>query len=783
MKLWPVSYPKKCTYDDVRFFMLLCQGAEPTYAADIEIHVGASPFGFCKHLLGSGVFARSILQPLSLDKQVAHRSFSEEAAAIAQKGLKRHFSVKETPPKNWLQTLVIATKSLRFLKAFDAANTSFSAGWFQTKVQESAANPYNEIISKIEYLSASKILGYAYDSADPSKQLTLDFFINDTFVGSSQTDGMRRDIQEQAGGEGKCEFRHTVTLPRPLTARDELYLSIFDHETGALVCPAVEYPTVDIRYTSPMQDFHKKIQKLRNTNKAIAANLDTIQEALPALEQYAAFPLEHYDLYKKLYQIPKPPHVEGLLPNISVAKGPGYTYDPKADVIVFCDAGDHLLDGAIAWIEHATLTEPDAFLFFGNYEVLSPEGKLTPHYPTHFDLDQFLEDPTRACAYAVRRQQLEEVGGLNTDEAAPHAALWLRLLARHGEQGFLKLPHAAWHIGQQEPARVDTASLINDHFNHLENKATAKPNADKYGGALANAATIDWPIDESMPKLAIIIPTRNSHALIKGCVDSLRHTLHHPDATEIIIVDNGSTDKDTKDWLHAADAMDGIRVLVHDAPFNWAEINNKAVADSDADYFLFLNNDTVALDEGWDHILRGYLNRDEVGMVGARLLFEDGSIQFAGYVVNSDNIALKEAYGENPDVGGYMNRSKLTHACTALIGAFMACRRNVFEKANGYDAERFPVAFNDIDFCLTVGELGYKNLYVPSITFHHLESKSRGYDAQDAEKAKREENERKVMRDKWGPLLEDDPYYPSTFLKCEPTHSLLAAPKKASITT
>jgi len=764
--------------------MLLCHGAEPEHTTDIELSVGKSPFGLCKSLLGSGIFARSVLVPLSLGKNIAATAQTSEQIKIVTKGLKRHFGVKphqSTVLSNWVNILHLACSSLRFLRAFDETRTQFSAGWFKDRVEKAISLPTLHIVGKVEHIASGYVTGFAYHEADASKDITLDFFINDTFVGSSKTGGIRRDIQEITGGDGQYEFTHNLTLPRHLSARDDLFLSIFEHSSGTLICPAMEYAIVDIRHTIEIQKLIHALQNTETTDVKTTQYIKKLGAALPAVEHYAAIPLENYTLYKQLYTVSVPPSIEGVLPNISTAKPPDYTYNPKADVIVFLDEGDRLLDGAAAWIEHAAHTETDAFLFFGDYETVGADRQVTPHHRTPFDKDMFLANPSRACAYAVRRQHLEEVGGLNPNEPAPHAALWLRLLARCGEKGFHLLPHTLWSL--KEPSH-DTGlqNLLTNYFDSIKTKTTVSSHTDKYGGGIKTAFDLAWPLNSDMPKLAIIIPTRDALELTRNCVESLRNTLQYPEATEIIIVDNGSKNNDTKEWLHWVDGMDGFRVLLHDAPFNWAEINNKAVAESDAEYVLFLNNDTVALDQGWDHTLRGYLNRADVGTVGARLLFEDGSIQFAGYIADTDNIALKEAYGESPDEGGYDNRSKLPHACSALIGAFMACRRDIFKKAGGFDAEHFPIAFNDIDFCLTIGELGYKNLYVPAITFHHLESKSRGYDAQDPEKTERETFERDLMRKKWATRLENDPWYPSAFLKKEPTHSLLAAPRKASIT-
>lgn len=790
MRFWPTAYPKKCTREDVRFFMLLCLGQEPRHQADIDIHIGTSPFGFCKSLLSSGIFARSILAPLHLGKKIAPQPYTADQIATVIKGLKRHFHVPTTSTASvtsWVTALGAAVESSRFLKAFDAAATSFPAGWLQQNLREAQKTAPSAINAHISHLSAHSVNGYAYDAHDPTKALVLAFYLNDTFIGTSHTNSSSDSSLSATSENGYGEFSHKVSVPAKMSGQKRLYLSVYETETDTLVCPAMEFPRVDIRHTLLVEQLSCKLDKIAAQvvdNDATVQQLMHIRKALPDIEQFAALPVREYGHYKECYQTPTPPPAAaGMLPNVSIAKAPDYTYDPKADVVLFLEEGARLSPCALEWVQHAAATAPDAALFYSDYDTTSSDGTLVPHYRTAFDKDLFYEAPPSAAAYAVRRDKLEEVGGLDTSEDAPHYALWLRLLERHSETSFHHLPHVLWHIVQQQEGRTDATDTLNEHLKRLDSAAITSHHQDKYAGAVGGAVKISWPIDDDFPKLAIIIPTRDAVDLTRNCIESLRNTLEHPDHTEIIIVDNGSVEIATKDWLKWVDGMDGIRVLLHDAPFNWSEINNKAVENSDADYFLFLNNDTVALDHGWDHILRGYLNRDDVGLVGARLLFADGTIQFGGYIVNEENIALKEAYGESPDEGGYQYRSQLTHRCTALIGAFMACRRDVYDQAGGFDAENFPVAFNDIDFSLTVDKHGYKNLYVPAITFHHLESKSRGYDAHDAQKAARENNERNLMRGKWGAVLESDPWYPSAFVKREPTHSLLAAPKKASITT
>jgi len=764
---WRRKPPKTCTSEDVQFFLLLCLGRGAEHESEIFRRTGTGCFAVLKSLLGSTEFVHSVLHPLKLKKPLAGRPYSPAQQSLLKKGAKRHLRISLGSPDNHSAALKLVAKSSRFLNAIESADNGYNAAWFASAIETLDLAQVPEIIGKLESLSPSLYSGYALDIARPSECLRLEFYINGYFVGTSVANERHREAEDTYPGFPNAGFQHSAQLPAHLADLDHLVLSVFDSETGVPACQPKEFANMGAR-----QQHHilKLTQALEIAKKDSPAALQTaisgIEDALPALQQYSAFPISAYAQYKQLYAAADAPataqHIELIFPN-----GCAALKNDRAD----------------GWFQQAAAKSPEAMLFFSDHEQQINDGKITPVIKAAFDYDELLTRPDYAQAFAIRPDALALFDTQNTTDINA-TDLWLQLYEKFGDKGFCHIPQILFGAPDKQTDTAEFQRTIEAHFARTGARARTTLEAnDKYAGPHHKHLNIHWPLAEETPLLAIIVPMRDTLILTRNCINSVRATLAHPEATEIIIVDNGSSDPDTKDWLHSVDAMDGIRVLVHDAPFNWAEINNKAVATSKADYLLFLNNDTAALEFGWDTVLRGYLNRQDVGIVGARLLFEDGTIQFAGYIVNPVNIAMKEAYGENPGEGGYHCRSQLPHACSALIGAFMGCRRDVFEKAGGFDAEHFPVAYNDIDFCLSAERYGYKSLYVPAITFHHFESKSRGYDVLDEVKSAHEQKAKGYFLKKWGNRLNNDPWYSDTFVVCEPTHSLLAAPQKTAITT
>jgi hypothetical protein len=207
-----------------------------------------------------------------------------------------------------------------------------------------------------------------------------------------------------------------------------------------------------------------------------------------------------------------------------------------------------------------------------------------------------------------------------------------------------------------------------------------------------------------------------------------------------------------------------------DIPFNYSKLNNYGVSQARGDYLLFLNNDTEVMTSDWIEAMVEQVQRPSIGAVGALLLFPDDTIQHAGVVIGLGGVAGHGHKYFPKTAGGYFNHIISMNNSSAVTGACLMCRREVFEQVNGFD-EQLAVAFNDVDLCLKIKYQGYNNICLPHVVLYHYESKSRGYD-QTVEKRNRFEQETELMRERWESVLKHDPCYSPHLSRIIPNYSI-----------
>ncbi|MFM2091612.1 MAG: hypothetical protein RLZZ127_2101, partial [Planctomycetota bacterium] len=229
-------------------------------------------------------------------------------------------------------------------------------------------------------------------------------------------------------------------------------------------------------------------------------------------------------------------------------------------------------------------------------------------------------------------------------------------------------------------------------------------------------------------------------------------------ALELLLVDNQSKDPRTLAVLERAAADPRVRVLPHDAPFNYSAINNRAAAQARGDLIALVNDDIEMTDPGWLREMVSLAIRPEIGCVGAKLLYPDGTLQHAGVVTGLGGVAGHSHKYMPADTPGYFRRLAMVHEVSAVTAACLVVRRSVFEQVKGLDEANLSVAFNDVDFCLRVREAGYRNLWTPWAELIHHESKSRGADTQGG-KLRRFQRELAYMQRRWDGILDRDPFY------------------------
>ena len=273
---------------------------------------------------------------------------------------------------------------------------------------------------------------------------------------------------------------------------------------------------------------------------------------------------------------------------------------------------------------------------------------------------------------------------------------------------------------------------------------------------LAGHLHIKWPIPKKSPKVSIIIPTRDSCSLLKSCVESIRKFTDYANY-ELIIVDNQSSEAETVAYLDFLSGQ-GVRVIQYDKPFNYSDMHNCVMQQVAGPIVCFMNNDVSVVEPGWLREMVGQLLRKRVGAVGAKLLWPNNLVQHGGVVVGIDRLAAHIGNYLLADEPGYFWCNAESRELSAVTAACMVMRKKDFLSLGGFDANLFPIAFNDVDLCLRLRQKGFRIVWTPHARLIHLESASRGRDMTPSQRARSQREERE-FRKKWTNGDWQDPYY------------------------
>lgn len=277
---------------------------------------------------------------------------------------------------------------------------------------------------------------------------------------------------------------------------------------------------------------------------------------------------------------------------------------------------------------------------------------------------------------------------------------------------------------------------------------------------------------EGTPLVSIVIPTKDNPEYIIRCVDSILENSSYP-YFEIIIVDTGSTDSKVEAYYTKLINDTEVKIVRwKKKPFNFSDACNLGASTAKGEYLLFLNNDTEVLSPNWIQGLLEHAQRPGVGMVGAKLLFPNATIQHAGVVLSERDIAFHPFYGQDPqqDIFNYIYIANVRNTAAVTAACSMVSRKK-FEEVGGFDVE-LRVTYNDVDLCLKLLDKGYVNVYNPFVELFHYESISVGK-IETNDRDKQEFNEAKrLMQKRWAKYLKNDPYYNACFEQHGPGYRL-----------
>lgn len=452
--------------------------------------------------------------------------------------------------------------------------------------------------------------------------------------------------------------------------------------------------------------------------------------------------------------------------------------DPASGAVDWClwlPAGTVLAEHALYWWLHEASRHPEASLIYSDHDHLSPQGER--HAPVF--KPQASPELLRATAYLgeawlVRGEALAALGVGELLTASSHR-LQLRLVEGLEADQWRHLPAVLWHkpvpVRDDSPwPRVSAGDAL-AVAGHLARQGVKGEVVDSPRGH----CRVRYALPESAPAVSIIVPTRDGLHLLAPCIESVLNKSRYDDF-EVLIMDNQSAEPETLAWFDAIAEDPRVRVIRHDAPFNFSAINNAAAREARGQVLCLLNNDTEVIGEAWLEELVGRLMQPGVGVVGAKLYYGDGRVQHAGDAVGPGGLAdhfHSRLPGEAP---GYGDRAILAQELSAVTAACLVTRRELFEALGGLDEANLAVAFNDVDYCLRVREAGWQVQWTPYAELYHLESVSRGKD-DSPEKQARAAAEAAYMRRRWAKVLEHDPFYNPNLNYRRPDFTLGHAPR------
>ena len=266
------------------------------------------------------------------------------------------------------------------------------------------------------------------------------------------------------------------------------------------------------------------------------------------------------------------------------------------------------------------------------------------------------------------------------------------------------------------------------------------------------------------PKSSVLIPNKDHADDLDRCLASLYAHAGYENF-EVLVVENNSTQAITEAYYKAmVKKYPRCRLVRYEGPFNFSAINNLARRQAQGEYLLLLNNDIEVLSDGFLAELLSYAQRPDVGAVGAKLFYPDGTIQHGGVILGINGTAGHSHKSHPQNAVGDLYRLVTAQNYLAVTGACLLVRAELYDKAGGLDEGDFAVAYNDVDLCLKLYEMGLHNVFTPWAQCVHYESKSRGLDdgsAASAANQARYAREKAAFQARWGRYLPEgaDPYY------------------------
>ncbi len=422
----------------------------------------------------------------------------------------------------------------------------------------------------------------------------------------------------------------------------------------------------------------------------------------------------------------------------------------QGEYVLFMGAGDVLLPtiGLQEWVSFCKKNRHADLIYADEYATDEQQKQVKQFFlKPAFCIELLRTQNYIGTVFLIKKNFFHQLHGFNT--SLPSSQQYdLLLRASEATTQIVHIQKTLYSSASSSVLLHANREVLEAHFTRQNIKA------EVVSTSIQNVFKINYALLHS-PLVSIIIGNKNSTEIFTRCIDSILAKTTYSNY-EIIIVENNSTDENIFAYYKTIKKDKRIRIIDFSAStFNYSALNNEGVRKSKGEIVLLLNNDTEIITPNWIDEMLVLCQQADVGIVGAKLLYANGTIQHCGVAITKQQHIIHPFLNASANASVRMNSLFSTHSVSALTGACLMIKKQDYEQANGLDEKHFKIICNDIDLCFKLGQLKKRNLITPHAILYHHESLSRGFDLHNITKAKRQKQELDFFFQKWQQQLPD----------------------------
>lgn len=433
------------------------------------------------------------------------------------------------------------------------------------------------------------------------------------------------------------------------------------------------------------------------------------------------------------------------------------------DLVTFLEHHDVIAPHTFKVIWQAFQKQPDLQFLYTDELIIDVNGRFIDHITKPAFDPVLLSGMNYINHFSIfRRNRLLSIGGMRSAfGGSQDYDLVLRYTRHLEDREIVHLPYPAywWRHGESNFSIKNARNALTEHFAAKGHEVTVSQGVSP----IVHRPQFAHP-KNGWPFISVIIPSKNGIQLIRQTLEGLFERTDYPNF-EVLLIDNGSDDPAVFDlYREYNEKFDNFSAYIKAEPFNFSRSINRGLGFAKDGDVLLLNNDIEVIEAGWLKELVSCLTYDDVGIVGAKLLFPDDTIQHAGVIVGQNGIAGHWFYKEKENYDGPMKRLHVRQSLSCITGAVMLISKECRHALGPWSEDNFAIAFNDVDYCLRAHKAGFRIVWTPFAKLYHHESATRGPE-KDSQKASRLKREKEALKNRHRTQLYDDPAFSPWFSK------------------